>query len=190
MAKRKPKRIRGRRDVLTVRTSSGYELLVQRPPVNVVRAITRRAYQEHPDPEPPQKTVEAVTGVNYVIPDRDEERQREYEEALQKAVEARLEYFLEYIFQKRLTVRGFESEEGRRELVAKFADELAEVKEWGEMDEELLALDDWQLVLRVFIMADQADWAALMLAATKAFDLQDLSEQEVRQRVAFFRRDV
>ncbi|GEM_PF-5781632 len=190
MSKRRPKREPRQRDLLKVRTSSGYELLVQRPPVNVVRAIQQRAYKKHPDPEPPQKTVKAATGTNYTIPDPDEERQREYEAALQKAIEARLEYFLEYIFQKRLTVRGYESAEKQQELVAKFADDLAEVKEWGDLDADMLELDDWQLVLRLFILADQADWAALMLAASKAFDLQDLSEQEVRRRVEFFRRDV
>jgi len=171
-------------DRLLVDMSSGYRLIIRRPSINVVRAINKKAFELYPDPDPPTTQVQAATGATYSVPDPD--REQEYEAARQEAASLRLEYLLDYIFKNRLEVQGYETEEDRAALIEKYADERKELEEWGSIPDDMAELDDWQFTLRTFIVADNADYVALMLAASKAFDVEDLTDQEVRQRVQFF----
>ncbi|WP_324391615.1 hypothetical protein [Aggregatilinea sp.] len=177
-------------DRLAVPMSSGYTLIIKRPSMEVVRAINAKAIELYPDPEPPTQKIETVTGATYQVlaPGDDPEfaeAQKAYEQALQQAQGERAQHFLEYIFKARLRVEGYETEEARQELISKYAEERAAVEEFGSVPEDMKALDDWQFTLRMFIVADAVDYGALTLAAHKAFDVNDISEDELRSRVTF-----
>lgn len=170
------------KDQLRVRCSSGYTIIVQRPPINVIRAVTLRAEEMYPDPDPPTESLDTLPGKSYEVVIDDDPA---YQQAKQEVVQQRLEHLLEYVFQRRLTVEGYDTEEAKQELVASFTDERAELEDWGDIPEDMADLDDWQFVLRMFIVADQTDYAALMLAASKAMDESDLNEGDIRKRVSF-----
>jgi len=179
---RKAQRAAPSTDHLTVALSSGYTLVVKRPPLNVIRAITTKAEKLYPDPDPPTQTIQTVTGMEYTVAADGDEA---YQEKLETARNQRLEYFLEYVFQECLEVQGYETEEARQELIAAYADERDKLLKWGDVPEDMLKLDDWQFTLRMFIVADASDYAALMLSASKAFDINDIGEEDLRQRVNF-----
>jgi hypothetical protein len=177
-------------DRLAVPVSSGYTLLVHRPSMQVIRAINARALELHPDPEPPAQTVEAVTGVVYRVAASEDDpafaaARAAYEQARERAQAARAEYLLDYVFRERLSVEGYETDEAKAALVAQYAPERAAVERYGTLPDDMRGLDDWQFVLRMFVVADAVDYGAVTLAAHKAFDVADVTEDELRSRVTF-----
>ena len=177
-------------DQLVVPVSSGYTLVVRRPSMQVIRAINARALELYPDPEPPSQTVEAVTGTVYQVAAADDDpafavAQKAHEQAKEKAQAERAEYLLDYVFRERLTVEDYETEEARQTLVAQYAAERAGVEQYGSLPDDMRDLDDWQFTLRMFVVADAVDYGALTLAAHKAFDVADVTEDELRSRVTF-----
>ncbi|WP_119069212.1 hypothetical protein [Aggregatilinea lenta] len=177
-------------DRLAVPVSSGYTLRVHRPSMQVIRAINAKALELHPDPEPPVQTVEAVTGVVYRVAASEDDpafaaANKAYEQGVERAQAARAEYLLDYVFRERLSVEGYETDEARAALVAQYAPERAAVEQYGTLPDDMRDLDDWQFVLRMFVVADAVDYGAVTLAAHKAFDVADVTEDELRARVTF-----
>ena len=171
-------------DHLKVRMSSGYTLIIRRPTMNVIRAVSLKAEELYPMPDPPiGETLETVTGQTYQIAAQDDPA---HQAAVERVQQQRLEHLLEYVFQRRLEVEGYEGEDGRQQLVDAFAADLDELREFGTLPADMADLDEWQQTLRLFVVADQADYAALMLAAANAFDDHNITEAEIRDRIAFF----
>lgn len=199
----KAKRVQG--DQIMIPLSSGYTVVIRRPQMNMIRAILQKAEEDFPFPEAPSIKMETVTGREYrvavdtteklidTMAGRDDDAEAEalkqeyhtWDETRSKAEEERQEYFLDYIFKKRLEVHGYETSEKREELTASFADDLAELAEWGTMPAELAEMDAWQQTLRLFIVADSADFVSISLAAMKALDVADITEDEIRKRMSF-----
>jgi len=168
-------------DRLTFPVSTGYTLVMARPSMHMVRAILAKAEALYPDPEPPTEEIVTVTGDTIHVVQKTEDHQL----AQERVEYQRLEHLLEYVFNKRLEVEGYETEESKRELIAQFAEERAELEEFGTLPDDMQALDEWQLTLRMFIVADGGDYAALMFAAQQAFDQSNIKEDDIRQRVTF-----
>lgn len=205
MAKRNTSRKDGGRYAVPV--SSGYTIIVRRPSLQMITAVQHKAEQLYPMPEPPMTEMEMVTGVTEELPAINLEavyqavsldgaalvealqdltdKEREFLGQIKEAQNERTEYLLDYIFQKRLEVEGAYTDEQKQALMDAFADDMAELEEWGELPEALAELDDWQRFLRTFIIQDQADYAAVFAAAMWAFNVADVTDEEIRQRVRF-----
>ena len=170
-------------DQLSVKLSSGFTLVIERPTINEIRAVQKKAESLYPMPEPPSEEIQTVTGKTYDVaaPDDDESHRKQVEQVIAQ----RLEYQLEYVFQECCYVEGYNSEEGRQELVERFAARRLRVEKWGEVPEDMRDLDSWQYTLRMFIVADSVDYTTVTVAANHALDTSGITEDDIRQRVAF-----
>ena len=197
-------------DRLLVPTSSGYKLVIRRPPMQVLRAVMQKSEELHPLPEVPTEEVETVTGDKQRVPAINLDLIRKLDTAVsneeqgavldqltdeeiafwrtrQQASYQQNEYVLDWALNRRVDVEGCYTEEQRAELVAKFADERTDLEEYGSLDEELLALDPFQFVLRVFIIQDASDYAAVTAAVMRSMDASDIDPEEIRSRASFLR---
>jgi hypothetical protein len=165
--------------------STGYRAIIDRPSMRFVVSIQEKAEKDFPFPNGATETLELVTGDTVTIkPDVPTDFDRMTPEQ-KEVVGKRNEYLLEYVFNHRLEIEGYESEEDRQALVAQFADERAELEEFGVIAEDMKDLDPWQFTLRMFIIAEAADYAAVQFAVLQAFDRNNVTEDEIRQRVNF-----
>jgi len=213
--RRNKKSAGGRGDHYRVNLSSGYTAIIRKPALQVVNAVRTKAEHEYPYPEPPVEVITTVTGVEHRVPNVNMEKLHRIKGAAADSDKAaaeladlteeerdllgqillidgkRNEYFLDFIFSERLLIEGYEDDDARQALIAEFADEIDELARWGNLSDELLKMKDeetWQFVLRVFLVADTADYAAIIMAANKAFDVSALNNpEELRSRVALFR---
>lgn len=171
-------------DRLAVNLSSGYTAIIRRPSIQAIRMIQAKAEELFPLPEQPTQAIEAVTGTTYHVVDDTKDEARKQAEA--EVEGQRNNYIMDYVYRKRLVIEGHEDEAGRQAIIEKFAEDKAEIEEFGTIDDEFRALDDWQFTLRTFVVADGPDAAAFMLASMKALDQDGIDEQEIRRRVSFF----
>lgn len=194
---------------LSVPLSSGYTVIIRRPSVGVITAIQKRAEELYPYPEPPTETMSMVTGATVEFATVDmaklhrikglsgpaqaeaiealSDQERDLLREIMRVDSERLQYLMDYVFKRRLEVEGVYTDEQKQQLIAAFADERAEMLEYGTLPDDMRDLDEWQQTLRCFIVADQMDYAAVMAAAMMAFDRSDITPEEIRARVSYFR---
>jgi hypothetical protein len=136
--------------------------------------IMSRALEEHPDPEPPRKTIQVVTGTEEV----DDPEDPAYKAALEAARLARFNLLGEAVLDLCVEVVGgmeqYEPVVGR--LARKYAkepppDDPAERKVWFLTKYAIRTREDWKLIGRVQRFSQ-------------------IDDEEVRQRAEFFRGDV
>jgi hypothetical protein len=168
-------------ELIRLAVSSGHALLIRRPSVGLARAIMTKAAELYPYPDPPKQTITTLVGDVDVIKEDDEA----YLAKCKAADGEREGHLLEWAFEHRLEVEGYEAEDGHAALIADHADDLAELREFGSVPEDMRELDEYQLVLRMFVVADMTDYTALYLSVHKAFDAADIEESEIRQRSRF-----
>jgi len=194
---------------LAVPLSSGYTVIVRRPSVGMITAVQKRAEELFPYPQPPTETMAMVTGaaVEFATVDMAKlhrikalsgpaqveavealsDDERELLRQIMQVDAERLQYLLDYVFERRLEVEGVYTDEQKRQLIDVFAGEREEMLHYGSLPDDVKDLDDWQQTLRLFVVADQMDYAAVMAAAMMAFDRSDITPEEIRARVSYFR---
>lgn len=192
-----------RGDQLQVPLSSGYTLIVRRPTLGMIEALQTKADELYPLPEPPTATLETLTGpVRYALDipvhfvqqfQAGQVRDippavRSYLTEMHTAQALQWNHLLEYMLQKRVDVLGYEGDEGRAQLVAELQDDLDELREWGSLGDWADELDEFQIVLRQFVLGDQSDWFAMTVLIGRAAQVEDIDPEEVQQRATFFQR--
>lgn len=182
-----PRKAKG--DTLTFQVARGFTCLVERPPMQLIRALTAKAEELHPTPEPPCEDVTLETGAQHQVYDHDDPG---YKKQLAAAQNAQNEYLLDYFFKRRLQVEGYDDEERKQELIDRYAGERDEMLEFGSLDDELLAMaqsddleDQWQFTLRTSIFTTGGDYALATYACMSALDMDDITEAEICKRVKF-----
>ncbi len=194
---------------ISVPLSSGYTAIIRRPSIGVITAVQKKAEELFPYPDPPTEQMEMVTGAEVTFTtvkmsrlheikgaggqgqleaiDALSDTERDLLRQIMVADSERMQYLMDFVFTRRLDIEGAYGDEGRAELIEAFAEELEEVREFGTLPDDLKDLDDWQVVLRCFIVADQMDYASIMAGAMMAFDQSDITPEEVRGRMQFLR---
>jgi NADH:ubiquinone oxidoreductase subunit E len=151
--------------------SSGVAVTILPFPSQLYPKLNARALAEHPDPEPPMKTVEVVDGTEEV-PDEENE---EYQEALREARNARQSLLLEAILDFCVEVD-----------MDQWGDELARLERYvGEMPED--PVDRKIEFLNQFAMRTRGDYE---LVATTATAQMMAGSPEVAERLKSFRGEM
>ena len=187
MAKRTHRKKAVKRDRLALNMNSGYTLIIERPPMNVARAVMARAEKENPKPEPPTETVEAVTGVTYHIASEDGDSEDDAQlKAQREAAQAKLyTHLMDFVFEEYTSIEGYNGQDGQQKLINELAPKWDVLRKWGDVPEDMADLSEWQQALRLFIVSDMEDYSVAMFGVLKAMDVDDLDEQEARQRASF-----
>ncbi|MHC4710893.1 MAG: hypothetical protein ACYTA3_10890 [Planctomycetota bacterium] len=151
--------------------SSGVAVTILPFPSQLYPKLNARALAEHPDPEPPMKTVEVVDGTEEV-PDEENE---EYQEALREARNARQSLLLEAILDFCVEVD-----------MDQWGDELARLERYvGEMPKD--PVDRKIEFLNQFAMRTRGDYE---LVATTATAQMMAGSPEVAERLKSFRGEM
>ena len=134
--------------------------------------IVSRALEEHPDPEPPTKEIQTVTGPETVEDLDNPEYQRELKAARNLRYASLGEAALEMCVEP----------EGDWEPIV-----LRIAKKWAKDPPPEDPLDRKVWFLTKYALRTRKDWGGLVGAITNFSQIED---EEVRQRVEFFRGDV
>lgn len=177
---------------IEIEMSSGYTVVIHRPPFSLLQALEDRAQELYPDPEMPTETVvlnegasDETTKETPVLsgtPEHDA-----YTKAQVKVLNQRGEYTKDYLFQKRLTVKGYESADGRKKLVQLHKDDLEELREFGKVKDDL---EDYQLVMRNFVVYTMSDHQMVMAVCSGMTEAMNLKPEEILRRARQFQRPV
>jgi len=177
---------------MEVEMSSGYVVIVRRPPFNLIQSVGERGQAKYPDPEVPTESVvldegtpdETVKEIHLMkgTPEHDA-----YLKEVLVVAQKRNAYILDYIFRRRLEVKDYEGAEGHAELVARHKDDLLELREWGNVDDDL---DDYQLVMRYFVVYTMNDHNLISGICSGMTEAMDIKPEEILRRARSFQSPV
>lgn len=177
---------------IELKVASGYVVIIHRPAFHMLQAVIERAQVKYPDPEVPTESVVLDEGtpdetVKEIPLMKDTPEHDAYLKAYSGVAQKRGVYIQDYLFRHRLEVQGYEGVEGHARLVKLHEDDLAELREWGNVDGDR---DDYQLVMRHFVVYTLQDHSMISGICGDMTEAMSVNPKEILRLARSFQSPV